>query len=57
MAKKVKFSYRKYNGDDQYSWAVFRSDKKSPIIAGETRDQAKWIKEQCEKEQKELNSN
>ncbi len=50
---KVKFSYKKHNGDDAYSWAVFRNDMSRPIVSGENRSSAKCIKETLEKEYKE----
>jgi len=49
----AKYSYRKYMGDDLYSWAVFKDDR--PVYTGESRQQAKYIKERLERE--ELKSN
>ena len=38
---KQKFSIKKYNGDDQYSWAVFYAQEvkgmRSPIMFGQAR--------------------
>ena len=38
---KQKFSIKKYNGDDQYSWAVFYAQEvkgmRSPIFYGDAR--------------------
>tara|TARA_B100000700_G_scaffold66835_1_gene73717 strand:- start:1037 stop:1219 length:183 start_codon:yes stop_codon:yes gene_type:complete len=38
---KQKYSIKKFNGDDSYSWAVFRSQDvkgmRSPIFLGEAR--------------------
>ena len=31
---KIKITARKYEGDDKYSWAVFRSDRNYPIFTG-----------------------
>jgi hypothetical protein len=57
----MKFSIKKYNGDDQYSWAVFYAkDVKGmrspifygdaqPIINGLDRYMARYHKEQLEK--------
>ena len=47
---KVKFSIRKYNGDDMYSWAIFRSDNKKPIITGLSRDEANHYRDLFRKE-------
>ena len=37
----MKYSTKKFNGDDQYSWAVFRAQDvkgmRSPIFLGEAR--------------------
>ena len=37
----MKYSTKKFNGDDQYSWAVFRAQDvkgmRSPIFYGEAR--------------------
>jgi len=51
--KKVKFSIRKYNGDDVYSWAVFRSDFESPIVSGLARVEAIYYRETLKKEHEE----
>ena len=54
------FTIKKFNGDDQYSWAVFRSkDVKGmrspiflgdarPVMSGLTRADAKYHKSQLE---------
>lgn len=38
---KKKYSIKKFNGDDSYSWAVFRAEDvrglRSPIFMGEAR--------------------
>ena len=45
---KVKVTMKKWNGDDLYSWAVFRSDQDEPVIAGLGRDEARYHKKQVE---------
>jgi len=42
MKSKVKITARKYNGDDEYSWAVFRDGK--PVFTGLARGQVKYYK-------------
>ena len=56
----MKYSIKKFNGDDQYSWAVFRAadvrGMRSPIFLGDarpvvrglTRSDAKYHKQQLE---------
>tara|TARA_Y100001958_G_C21058898_1_gene422426 strand:+ start:669 stop:845 length:177 start_codon:yes stop_codon:yes gene_type:complete len=56
----MKFSIKKYNGDDAYSWAVFRAqDVKGmrspiflgdarPVVSGLTRSDAQYHKRQLE---------
>ncbi len=38
---KIKYTIKKYNGDDQYSWAVFRAQDvkgmRSPIFLGDAQ--------------------
>ena len=57
----MKFSIKKYNGDDQYSWAVFRAqDVKGmrspifyadaePMMSGMDRNEARYQKTRLEK--------
>jgi len=49
----AKYTYRKYMGDDLYSWAVFKDGR--PVCTGESRQQAKYIKERLEREEKKSN--
>ena len=56
----MKYSIKKFNGDDQYSWAVFRAqDVKGmrspiffgdarPVVSGLTRSDAQYHKRQLE---------
>ena len=56
----MKFSIKKFNGDDAYSWAVFRAqDVKGmrspiflgdarPVVSGLTRSDAQYHKRQLE---------
>lgn len=44
---KPKITVRKYNGDDCYSWAVFRDGR--PVFTGLSRDQARYYRKQAEK--------
>ena len=30
----IKLTVRKYNGDDAYSWAIFREGREEPLIGG-----------------------
>jgi len=54
---KVKVTTRKWNGDDIYSWAVFRSDQLEPVYTGCSRAEARYyrglVEERIEKEVKE----
>ena len=34
MNEVVKITARKWNGDDEYSWAVFSSRQSQPIVTG-----------------------
>lgn len=43
--RKPKITTGKYNGDDAYSWAVFRDGK--VVFAGLSRGQLKYYKEQA----------
>ena len=59
----MKFSIKKYNGDDQYSWAVFRAqDVKglrspiffgdaTPVMSGMDRNEARYQKTRLEKKE------
>jgi hypothetical protein len=40
-------SIQKHEGDDNYSWAVFRSDQKEPIICGLSKISAQFYKEKA----------
>ena len=55
-----KYTTKKYNGDDRYSWAVFRaSDVKGlpspielgqarPVVSGLSRDEARYHRDRIE---------
>lgn len=57
---KTKYTIKKFNGDDQYSWAVFRAQDvrgmrspiffgdARPVMSGLTRSDAKYHKQQLE---------
>jgi len=58
---KVEYTARKYDGDDVYSWAVFRKDhlrkghrgivfsgEARPVISGLSRSEASYHKKQLE---------
>jgi hypothetical protein len=58
----MKYTIRKYDGDDRYSWAVFRKDSlpkghrgivfygnARPVYSGCSRDQARYYKSMLEK--------
>jgi hypothetical protein len=59
----MKFSIKKYNGDDQYSWAVFYAkDVKGmrspifygdahPVMSGMDRNEARYQKTRLEKKE------
>lgn len=61
MSSTIKCSVRKYNGDDSYSWAVFRTKdikglkgvimygQATPIVAGLSREEANSHKKHIEK--------
>ena len=56
----MKYSVKKFNGDDQYSWAVFRAPdvrgmrspiflgQARPVVSGLTRSDAQYHKRQLE---------
>lgn len=46
--KQPKITMRKWNGDDSYSWAVFRSDQRWPLVTGCERREARYHKKQIE---------
>mgnify|MGYP003124832379 FL=1 len=60
MAKQSKYTIRKYDGDDCYSWAVFRKADlpkghrgivfwtPTPLVCGLSRDQANYYKRKFE---------
>ena len=55
-----KYSIKKFNGDDQYSWAVFRAQdvkgmrspifygQARPVVSGRDRSEAQYHKRQLE---------
>jgi|TARA_R110002126_G_scaffold122035_3_gene263641 hypothetical protein len=57
----MKYSVKKFNGDDQYSWAVFRAQdvkgmrspifygQASPVMSGMSRSSAQYQKKILEK--------
>lgn len=57
---KQKYTIKKFNGDDQYSWAVFRAQDvrgmrspiffgdARPVVSGLDRSEAKYHKQQLE---------
>ena len=50
------YTMEKYNGDDQYSWAVFKTGSRYPVITGLSRKEAQYYKNKFIKTIKE-NSN
>ena len=44
----MRWTYKKYMGDDLYSWAVFRDGQ--PYATGMDRAEAKHLKERMERE-------
>lgn len=56
----MKYSIKKFNGDDQYSWAVFRAQdvkgmrspifygQARPVVSGLDRSEAQYHKRQLE---------
>lgn len=42
------FQILRYEGDDIYSWAVFRKGSPRPVVAGLSRQEAKHYKRQLE---------
>ena len=46
MKAKVKVTAKKYNGDDAYSWAIFRSDSNYPVVAGLHKTEVQYYKKQ-----------
>ena len=57
---KTKYTIKKFNGDDQYSWAVFRAQdvkgmrspifygQARPVVSGLTRSDAQYHKKSLE---------
>lgn len=43
-----KVTIRKYNGDDEYSWAVFKAGQSSPVVAGLSKREAQYHKTKIE---------
>jgi hypothetical protein len=41
---KIKITARKWNGDDKYSWAVFRSDRSYPVYTGLSKSEVSHYK-------------
>ena len=46
----AKWTYKKYMGDDLYSYAVFKDGR--PVMTGMGRNEAKLTKERYEREEK-----
>ncbi len=44
-----KLKIKKWNGDDSYSWAIFRSDQVDPIVSGLTKREASYHVEKIKK--------
>ena len=44
MAWKPKIEIEQYHGDGKLDWAVFRSDRPSPMCSGISRDHAEHLK-------------
>lgn len=40
----VKVTARKWNGDDAYSWAIFRSDQHEPVTTGLSRPEVAYYR-------------
>lgn len=43
---KIKVTARKWNGDDAYSWAIFRSDQQETVVGGLHRTEVNSHKKQ-----------
>ena len=41
---KIKVTAKKFEGDDAYSWAIFRSDKTYPVFTGLNREVVPYYK-------------
>ena len=54
---KIKLTARKYEGDDKYSWAIFRSDQSQPVVSGLSKPEIPYYKRQIEQliEEREKN--
>jgi len=48
-----KYFIKKYNGDDQYSWALFFKGQRNPIITGMMRKEAQYYREKYNRIPKE----
>lgn len=51
--KKSIYTMKKYEGDDLYSWAIFKNGK--VYISGESRQQASYLLKKLRKEEKNEN--
>ncbi len=49
MPKRKYFTIRKYQGDDLYSWAVFRKGQTQPVCSGCGKSEATYHANQLEK--------
>lgn len=45
---KIKVTARKHEGDDMYSWAIFRSDRQYPIFTGLGKSEVPYYKKRVE---------
>ena len=56
--KKSEYTVKRYEGDDIYSWAVFKNNK--PILTGQSRREASYYLKKFredEKQRKEVSQN
>jgi len=46
-----KYTIRKWNGDDLYSWAVFKDGRVIHDLTGLNREQARYYRDLCKSEE------
>jgi len=49
---KSRYTMKKYMGDDQYSYAIFKDEK--PYVTGESRKQASYLLKKFRKSEKNI---
>ena len=53
----VKLIARKYDGDDEYSWAIFKKGSDEPVVSGISKKMIPYYKQQIQKQLEEKRRN